>query len=47
MQVMLDTYEVWNSLSRYVWSVSRVWQSLLVAAWYVSLALYASFCIFV
>jgi hypothetical protein len=30
-----------------VWSVSRVWQPLLVAAWYVSLALCASFCIIV
>jgi hypothetical protein len=31
-----------------VWSViSREWQPLLVAAWYVSLALCASFCIIV
>jgi hypothetical protein len=40
MQVMLDNYEVYLEFPQPVWSVSRVWQPLSVAVWYVSLALY-------
>jgi hypothetical protein len=43
---MLDNYESLE-FPQPVWSVSRVWQPLLVAALYVSLASYASFCIIV